>query len=210
MRVAPEVSTASPQPEAGEARVGGNENLNAPASNPVTPEPTENRQPENNNSDQSPSDSVAPPQESNNAEASPVKNYNVNYNVPVFTTGTPKDAVKKVLGEPVKSSNGLYNTHAFLYQPDPNFDIGYLFDRETQKIRQTEISFSQSVNPEVMKKTLNKMVNGNANSDIKRGLEEVALGNRQRYSFNIGGLEGIIERNQQQRIYIGVWEADLH
>jgi len=30
------------------------------------------------------------------------------------------------------------------------------------------------------------------------------------YSFNTGGLKGVIERNERDRIYIGVWDADLH
>jgi hypothetical protein len=30
------------------------------------------------------------------------------------------------------------------------------------------------------------------------------------YSFAIDSLKGVVERQQSDRIYIGIWEADLH
>lgn len=130
--------------------------------------------------------------------------------VPAFPTGTSQDAITAALGQPSKSSNGLWNTRAFLYRLEENVDLGYLFDRNTGVLRQTEVSFAQSVPPEVMQRTLQGMLAGNANSDINQGLQKVRDRQSRRYSFNVGGLKGVIERNQQDRIYIGVWDADLH
>ncbi|MEA5516475.1 protein kinase domain-containing protein [Nodularia sp. UHCC 0506] len=130
--------------------------------------------------------------------------------VPAFPTGTSQNAVKAALGKPNKTSKGLWNTHALLYQLEGNVDLGYLFDRKTGILRQTEVSFAQSMPPEVMQTTLQGMLAGNANSDIKQGLQKVSDRQTRRYSFNVGGLKGVIERNQQDRIYIGVWDADLH
>jgi serine/threonine-protein kinase len=61
-----------------------------------------------------------------------------------------------------------------------------------------------------MQRTLKGMLAGNLNSEIKQGLEKVRDRQTQRYSFNVGKLKGVIERNQQDRIYIGIWDADLH
>jgi serine/threonine protein kinase, bacterial len=131
--------------------------------------------------------------------------------VPGFPTGTSESDVKAALGSPTKVSRGLWNTRAFLYRLQPNrVDLGYLFDRKSGVLRQTEVSFAQSVEPQVMQTTLQGMLGGNATSEIKQALQQVHQRQTNRYSFNTGALEGVIERNKQDQIYIGVWDADLH
>jgi serine/threonine-protein kinase len=91
--------------------------------------------------------------------------------------------------------------------------LGYLFDRNSGRLRQTEASFAQSVELKTMSETLEKMLNGNASSDIQQGLQAVYQGKSNRYKFASGRenrLKGVIERNERDRIYIAVWEADLH
>jgi serine/threonine-protein kinase len=64
-----------------------------------------------------------------------------------------------------------------------------------------------------MSGTLDKMLNGNVSADIKEGLESVYQRQSNRYTFVSGrdnSLKGVIERNERDRIYIAVWEADLH
>ncbi|MUG91875.1 protein kinase [Scytonema sp. UIC 10036] len=131
-------------------------------------------------------------------------------NVPAFPVGTPEDSVRATLGEPRKRSRGLWNTRAYLYNLEPNrIDLGYLFDRRTGVLRQTEVAFAQSVEPEVMKNTLQGMLGGSASGEIKQGLQKVYERQSSRYSFNLGGLQGVIQRNKEDQIYIGVWDADL-
>ncbi|MDB9445048.1 serine/threonine-protein kinase [Anabaena sp. CS-542/02] len=130
--------------------------------------------------------------------------------VPAFPTGTSQQTVKAVLGQPTRTSNGLWNTRAFLYQLDENVDLGYLFDRKTGVLRQTEVSFTQSVDPEIMQTTLKGILGGNFKDDINQKLQKVRDRQSTRQPFNVGELKGVIERNQQDRIYIGVWDADLH
>ncbi|HYW21460.1 MAG TPA: protein kinase [Nodularia sp. (in: cyanobacteria)] len=160
---------------------------------PETPQQTETPEP--------------PPQQ--NQDAAP-RNTKTN-SVPAFPTGTSQDTVKAALGKPSKTSKGYYsNTRAVLYKLEGSVDLGYLFDQKSGVLRQTEVAFAQSVPPEVMQSTLQGMLGGNANGDIKEGLQKVSDRQTRRYSFNVGGLKGVIERNQQDRIYIGVWDADLH
>ena len=63
-----------------------------------------------------------------------------------------------------------------------------------------------------MRETLYQMLGDRTFIDISQALEAVYQHHEQRYAFIVedGNLEGVIERNQRDRIYISVWEADLH
>jgi serine/threonine-protein kinase len=136
--------------------------------------------------------------------------------IPGFAPGTQRQAVEVELGNPTKVSKGVWpNTRAVLYEEFvPNqVSLGYLFDRNSGRLRQTEASFAQSVELKTMSQTLEKMLNGNASADIQQGLQAVYQGKSNRYKFASGRenrLKGVIERNERDRIYIAVWEADLH
>jgi serine/threonine-protein kinase len=131
--------------------------------------------------------------------------------VPGFPTGTSENTIVNTLGKPSKVSRGLWNTRAYLYRLQPNrVDLGYLFDRRSGILRQTEVAFAQSVPLETMQSTLQGMLAGNASSAIQQGLEKVYQRQINEYSFRTGGLKGVIQRNEEDQIYIGVWDADLH
>lgn len=136
--------------------------------------------------------------------------------IPGFAPGTQRQAVEVELGSPTKVSKGVWpNTRAVLYEEFvPNqVSLGYLFDRNSGRLRQTEASFAQSVELKTMSQTLEKMLSGNASADIQQGLQAVYQGKSNRYKFASGrenSLKGVIERNERDRIYMAVWEADLH
>lgn len=138
------------------------------------------------------------------------KNNNSNTNFPVFPTGSSERNVTANLGEPTKVSRGLWNTRAYLYKLQPDVDLGLLFDRQSGRLRQTEASLAQSVGANTMQNTLQGMLKGNINGDIQQGLQRVYQRQSNQYSFQTGNLKGTIQRNNQGRIYIAVWEADLH
>lgn len=154
---------------------------------------------------------VPPPEAENNNQ-----NPNLPRRIPGFAPGTQQSYVTEELGNPTKISTGVWpNTRAVLYEDFvPNqVSLGYLFDRSSGRLRQTEISFSPSVELKTMSGTLDKMLNGNTPADIKEGLEAVYQRQSNRYKFVSGrdnSLKGVIERNERDRIYIAVWEADLH
>ncbi|MCL1470553.1 serine/threonine protein kinase [Argonema antarcticum] len=133
--------------------------------------------------------------------------------VPAFPIGTPEDTVRNTLGNPTKITKGVWkNTRAVLYEDyvPGEVSLGYLFDRDTQLLRQTEIAFDPSIDSETIFKTINEMLGGTASREIKLQLERVYQRQSNRYSFLTGSLKGVIERNNRDRIYIGIWEADLH
>ena len=132
--------------------------------------------------------------------------------VPGFQPGMSKTEVMGMLGVPNVSSSGYWpNTHAIAYELIPDrVSLGFLFDKKSERIRQTEASFTPDVDSQVMLFTFNGMLGCKINDRIKLGLEQVLLRQSRRYSFTLGSLEGMISRDKRDRIYIGIWEHDLH
>ncbi|MDZ7952992.1 protein kinase domain-containing protein [Nostoc sp. DedQUE09] len=132
--------------------------------------------------------------------------------VPAFPTGTTRNIVEATLGKPNQDLRGAWgNTRAVVYKLVPNkIDLGYLFDRNSKMLRQTEVSFAQSVDPEVMETTLNGMLAGQATEEIKQGLKQVQQRQSDNFSFKNGSVKGQIIRQQCNFIYISIWDLDLH
>ncbi|MFS0516824.1 protein kinase [Nostoc sp. UIC 10607] len=133
-------------------------------------------------------------------------------NVPAFPTGTPRSAVEATLGKPNRDLRGAWgNTRAVVYKLVPNkIDLGYLFDRNSKVLRQTEVSFAQSVDPQLMEATLNGLLDGQATEDIKQGLKQVQQRQSDNFSFKNGSVKGQIMRQECNFIYISIWDANLH
>ncbi|WP_341524966.1 protein kinase [Nostoc sp. UHCC 0302] len=132
--------------------------------------------------------------------------------VPAFPTGTSRSSVEAELGKPNKDLRGAWgNTRAVVYKLVPNqIDLGYLFDNNSKALRQTEVAFAQSVDPQVMQTTLNGMLGGQASEEIKQGLQKVQQRQSDNFSFTKGSVKGQIVRQSCDFIYISIWDADLH
>ena len=131
--------------------------------------------------------------------------------IPGFAIGTSEREVEAALGKPTQTNKGAWgNTRTALYEVVPNaVTLAYLYDRASGNVRQTEASFAQSVDTLQMKVTLNNMTGGQA-ADLLDKLEAVKQRKMNEYTFSKGNLKGVIQRNEHDRIYIGVWDADLH
>ncbi|AFZ14791.1 serine/threonine protein kinase [Crinalium epipsammum PCC 9333] len=140
------------------------------------------------------------------------QNQNRSDQVPAFPTGTPISNVQETLGKPRINARGVWgNTRAVVYKLKPNqIDLGYLYDRNTENIRQTEVSFSNSVDPQLMLNTLDGLLEGGATPEIKQGLLRVQQGRNNSFTFTQGSLKGQIVQQDCGFIYISIWEADLH
>ncbi len=132
--------------------------------------------------------------------------------IPGFQPGIMKTDVLRMLGTPTRISGGYWpNTRAVFYELIPEqVSLGFLFDRSSQRIRQTEASFTNGVNSKIVLMTLNGMLGCQLNEQIQRGLQQVQKGQFKKYYFKLNTLEGVIERQKGARLYIGIWEADLH
>ncbi|BAY21344.1 serine/threonine protein kinase [Calothrix sp. NIES-2100] len=161
---------------------------------PVVPTPEVRSTPQNNNQ---------PPKSASSS---------VKQKVPAFPTGTSRSSVEATLGKPAKDLKGLWGkTRAVTYKVVPNqIDLGYLFDRKTGALRQTEAAFAQSVDPQVMQNTLDGMLGGQASQEIKQGLQQIQNRQSDNFQFSAGSVKGQIVRQNCDFIYISIWDADLH
>ncbi len=183
-----------------------------------TPEPETPPEP---SPEESPQTSPKPPEvivesirkPSPQPKPTPEKNRGSSIRVPIFVTGTKDSQLLEALGEPTSNRKGYWsNSRAWLYQDVvPNqVDLGYLFDTNTGRLRQTEVSFAQSVGLGVMQKTLNDLLGGNTPGSVEGALKQVYQRKTDLRSFRVGNFKGMIKRNQKDRIYIGIWEANFH
>ena len=189
-----------------------------PADIPVTIVPNEtpaastSRQETENQPLQLPSPDVSPPPKKSKKPPKEAIATTNSQSVPAFPTGTPRSSVEATLGKPAKDLRGAWsNTRAVTYTLVPNqIDLGYLFDRNSGELRQTEAAFAQSVDPQVMQTTLEGMLGGQATEEIKQGLQQIQQRQKDNVSFSQGGLKGQIVRQECDLIYISIWDANLH
>lgn len=132
--------------------------------------------------------------------------------IPGFQPGIMKNDVLRMLGTPTGSSPGYWqNTRAVFYELIPQqVSLGFLFDRRSERIRQTEASFTDGVDSKIVLMTLNGMLGCKINEQIQQGLQQVQKGEFEKYYFKLNTLEGVIERQKGDRLYIGIWDASLH
>lgn len=137
---------------------------------------------------------------------------NIRQSVPVFPTGTSRSTVEAALGKPRRDLRGLWpNTRAVTYKVVPNqIDLGYLFDRDTGRLRQTEVAFASSVDNQLMQTTLNGLLAGKATAEIKQGLQQIQQRQTDNFTFSKGSIKGQIVRQNCDFIYISIWDEDLH
>ena len=213
----PQVSSSSPSPTS--------------ASEPIASEQTPSQTPANSPTD--PNQETPPPVISESPTPAPIqspspvpiqsptpaptgenndRDRNPSTSVPAFPTGTARSTVEASLGKPIKDARGVWgNTRAVVYQFVPDrIDLGYLFDRNSGRLRQTEVSFAQSVDLQVMLTALDGLLNGEATTDIKRGLQRVQQGKSNSFTFSQGSVKGQIVRQDCDFIYISIWDAELH
>lgn len=148
------------------------------------------------------------------------KNNDLNRNVsrakrvPAFSVGMLRRDVEATFGQPLVDVQGAWgDTRAVVYTSIHNqADFGYLFDINSGRIRQTEVSFKPSVDLSVMLAALDDLLSGKATDEIKTGLQLIQQrqSNYYRFTNNDGSLKGQIVRQDCGEIYISIWESELH
>ena len=136
-----------------------------------------------------------------------------NSSVPIFSIGVTDTDIQTALGPPTLKSPGYWpNSYGLLYknlQPHQT-DFGFLLDVNTQRLRQTEAAFAQSAGLSTLQLALQGMLKDRPPAEVREQLTWIYQRQAQEYEFQVRGLKGIIQRNEKDRIYIGVWEADFH
>jgi serine/threonine protein kinase len=133
--------------------------------------------------------------------------------IPAFRVGTPQAQVLSSLGKPTLESKGYWDhSRAFLYQDfvPEQVDLGYLSDVKSQTILQTEVSFAESVSDVEIKKTLQQLLMTDYSAQIEQKIELVVSKKSNKQEFAVSNLQGIIQRNPQNRVYVAVWQSGFH
>ncbi|HEY9768346.1 MAG TPA: serine/threonine-protein kinase [Coleofasciculaceae cyanobacterium] len=132
----------------------------------------------------------------------------------IFMPGTSQTKITQALGEPVGRKPGFWaNSIAWSYKNiiSEGIDLGYIFDTQTNELRQAEIAVPPSTDFSTVRSALNALLSVETlSADLEPGLQAVYQRQKATYNFTTGDLEGIVQRNQQDRIYIAVWSADFH
>lgn len=186
---------------------------NQPSKSPQSPAPPIKAE-EHPSSSPKPNSSDSPPNESTPPNASGgVVLAAENNNVPIFSIGVTDSDIQTALGPPTLKSPGYWpNSYGLLYknlQPHQT-DFGFLLDANTQRLRQTEAAFAQSAELSTLRQALQGMLKDRPPAEVTEQLTLIYQRQAQEYEFRVGELKGIIQRNDKDRIYIGVWEADFH
>ncbi|MEO0771398.1 MAG: hypothetical protein AAFY72_18585, partial [Cyanobacteria bacterium J06649_4] len=124
--------------------------------------------------------------------------------VPGFSPGDLEDQITGRLGSPTREGSvGSYYTA--VYDVIPNrARLGYVYEQGSVEVRQSEATFSPSTDRLVMRTTLSGMLDGRSTPAITQGLEAVRTGEQSRFTFNVRGFSGAIERNAYGHIHIYV------
>lgn len=196
----------TPSPE---VLVPANQPSNSPQSS-VQPTQTEERP---STSAPSPKPTSAPVESTSPNASSGVVLIAENSSVPIFGIGVTDTDIQTALGPPTLKSPGYWpNSYGLLYknlQPHQT-DFGFLLDVNTQRLRQTEAAFAQSAGLSTLQLALQGMLKDRPPAEVMEQLTWIYQRQTQEYMFQVRGLKGIIQRNEKDRIYIGVWEADFH
>ena len=135
------------------------------------------------------------------------------WDIPVFILGDSLQQVTKNLGKPSRESKGYWqNSTALLYRDfgEDRVDLGYLADVQTNKIRQTEMSFAQSVDLATIQQAARRLLQDDYSQEISRYIEKVYFKQSDRQQFQINDLEGVVQRNPQNQIYFALWDSQFH
>ena len=133
--------------------------------------------------------------------------------IPILSVGTSKEQLKEVLGKPNAIQQGYWeNSNAWIYKNRANglISMGFLFDLDTDKLQQTEVAIAPNVGLATIEDILDSLLQGNITPSVKQQLQQVYQRQADEYSFSLENLEGSIKRESDDRIYLGVWQADFH
>ena len=140
-------------------------------------------------------------------------NQSYSFAVATFPVGTSEADMLAVLGKPTWRRQGYWeNSIAYSYEDtiSKDVDFGYIFDDKTRKIRQSEVAVPSSTNLKSLQNILEGFLQGQTLTIAYEGLEKVYFRQQRSQEFQIGNLKGIIKRNEQDRIYMAVWEMGFH
>jgi uncharacterized protein len=131
-----------------------------------------------------------------------------------FPVGASRDEVRHRLGQPsFEKERGFWaNTTVDRFDDVvPQWlTLSYLYDSRTLRVRQTEASFASWAGADALSEMIARMAGRSVGNDVRQALTAVGEQGARRAQFRVGSLEGTIERQDESRIFIAVWEPGTH
>src|SRR4029450_5254669 len=131
-----------------------------------------------------------------------------------FPVGAGRDEVRRRLGQPSLEKERGYWRNTTVDRVDdviPQWlTLSYLYDTGTLRVRQTEASFGSWAGVDTLSATIARMAGRSVGNDVRRALVAVGEQGDRRAQFKVGSLEGTIERQDESRIFVAVWEPGTH
>ncbi|BAZ44825.1 serine/threonine kinase [Chondrocystis sp. NIES-4102] len=157
---------------------------------------------------------VSLPQSLTKSPVKPTATLSKSREIPVIAVGTTQEKLIDLLGQPTEQSKGYWiNTKALSYKnmATGQFDLGYLVDLDTNKVRQTEICFHQSFKDlAIIQQTVEKILLDEYSPEIQRDIEQVFLNKSSQENLITDNFKGVVERNSHNNLYIGIWDKQFH
>lgn len=133
--------------------------------------------------------------------------------VPPLPLGMSQEDLVARLGEPMMNSKGYWgNSRALLYGnilPD-KIALGYITDTATTNVRQAEIAFANSVGLPTIKYQAQKLLQENYSPEIDHYINQIYFKTSDRHEFVTNNLKGVVQRNPNEQIYLGIWDKEFH
>ncbi|MEO0709072.1 MAG: serine/threonine protein kinase, partial [Cyanobacteria bacterium J06649_5] len=96
-----------------------------------------------------------------------------------------------------------YTTSVYNIVPN-RVSLAYAYEPGSNRVQQSEATFSPSTDWILMRTALNGMLDGRSTKEIEDGLRAVRNGERDRVEINRKGFSGAIERNTYGHVHIYV------
>ncbi|MEL6495534.1 MAG: serine/threonine-protein kinase [Cyanobacteria bacterium J06623_7] len=133
--------------------------------------------------------------------------------IPASPLGMTQADLTNLLGEPNLNSRGYwYNSRALMYRDvfPEKIVLGYLTDTDTTKVRQAEIGFDRDLDLPTLKLQAKNLLQEHYSPDIDHYINQVYLRTSDRHQFEMDNLRGVVQRNDEEHIYLAIWEQGFH
>jgi hypothetical protein len=131
-----------------------------------------------------------------------------------FAVGARRQEIRARLGQPSYEKDRGYwaNTTIDMF---PNvvpgsLSLSYLYDTRTLRVRQAEATVPGWASVGYISDVVARMAGRSVSGSARRALASVGEQGARQAGFSVGSLQGTIERQDETRIYVAVWEPGTH
>ncbi len=131
-----------------------------------------------------------------------------------FAVGASRQEIRARLGRPSYEKDRGYwaNTTIDMFPEvvPGSLSLSYLYDTRTLRVRQAEATLPGSASVDYIANVVARMAGRSVSGSARRALASVGEQGARQAGFSVGSLQGTIERQDETRIYVAVWEPGTH